>query len=361
VFVAEPKIIDAAKVNEDKAESVELDTELDGDIPVAVVKKPTWKSRTLTAIRIIAALAIVFFLVHTTIEQWSEVSATFRKLSWTTLVVSALIAFVGLAANMMAWRAALTDLDHRIPVHTAAPIMLVGTLGKYLPGSVWAYVVQMELGRRGGVPRSRVFVASLVTTGMGIAIGLLLAVAGLPTAFEALETVPRDNVVFGKIAFYAAIVMLPIAVTCAHPRVLTWLIGILLKILRRPPLDRPLTWRGTLEMTAWISIAFVCLGTSLWLLARAEIGSGFSDWARSLTVMTLALSVSVFVVIAPSGIGIREFIIAVALAGHGVTFEAAFAIALVARLIFTLGDGVVAGVAAAVGLHRLRHAGPAGS
>jgi uncharacterized membrane protein YbhN (UPF0104 family) len=71
--------------------------------------------------------------------------------------------------------------------------------------------------------------------------------------------------------------------------------------------------------------------------------------------MALAMSVSVFVVIAPSGIGIREFIIAVALTGHGVTFEAAFAIALVARLIFTLGDGVVAGVAAAVGLHRLHH------
>jgi glycosyltransferase 2 family protein len=347
VFVAEPKIINA--------DPAEVDSDLDGDGPVAITKKPTWKSRTLTAIRVIAAVAIVFFLVNTTIDQWSEVSATFRKLSWTTLVIAALVAFVGLFANMMAWRAALADLDHRIPVHTAAPIMLVGTLGKYLPGSVWAYVVQMELGRRGGVPRNRVFVASLVTTGMGIAIGLLIGVAGLPIAFEALATAPRDNVVFGKIAFYAAIVMLPIAAVCAHPRVLTRLVGILLRLLRRPPLSRPISWRGTLELSAWAAIGYLCLGISLWLLARAEIGSGISDVGRSITVMALAMSVSVFVVIAPSGIGIREFIVAVALTGHGVTFEAAFAIALVARLIFTLGDGVVAGVAAAVGLHRLHH------
>jgi len=34
-------------------------------------------------------------------------------------------------------------------------IFFVGQLGKYLPGSLWALLVQMELSRKAGIPRSR--------------------------------------------------------------------------------------------------------------------------------------------------------------------------------------------------------------
>ena len=310
--------------------------------------KPAWRARVVTGIRIVAALAILFYLINTTVHQWGEVKGVFHRLSWPTLILAFLAVLVGIGGNMMSWRSAIADVDHPLPVRTAAPIMLVGQLGKYLPGSVWAYVVQADLAKRAGVPRARAFTASLVSAGLGITIGLLLGTIGLPTAFEAAKDDAHG--VVGRIAFIAALIALPFALVCAHPWVLTRLMQLLLKILRRPPLDRPLSWRGVLGPGGWSAVAYLLIGTHLFFLAQGTAVHGFGGWLRCIGVMALALSVSVFVVIAPSGIGVREFLITIALGGGGT----ALAIALASRLLFTVADMVAAGVAAAVGLHRLK-------
>jgi len=320
---------------------------LDEEEPVVEPAKSRWRSRLLTGIRIIAALAIVFYLIRTAIVQWADVRQTFHLLSWTSLILALLVAMVGIACNMMSWRAALSDIDHKIPVKTAAPIALVGQLGKYLPGSVWAYVVQMDLARRAGVPRTRAFIASLMGTGLGVTVGLIFGTLGLPTAFEAARD--DEHASLGRLAFYVALILLPIALACAYPKILTRLIRLMLRVLRRPPLDRPVSWRGVLGPAAWSTLAYTSFGTHLWLLASHMV-PGFSGWARCIGVVALAMSVSVFVVIAPSGIGVREFLITIALGGGG----AALGIALASRLIFTIGDVLAAGVSAAVGAHRLK-------
>jgi hypothetical protein len=214
---------------------------------------------------------------------------------------------------------------------------------------VWAYVVQMDLARRAGVPRTRAFIASLVSTGLGVTVGLIFGTIGLPTAFEAA----RDDVhgTLGRLAFYVALGLLPIALVCAHPKVLSRLVQLLLKLLRRPKLDRALSWRGVLTPMAWAAFAYTCIGSHLWLLSQGTAVHGLSGWLRCIGVVALAMSVSIFVVIAPSGIGVREFLITIALGGGG----AAFAIALASRLIFTVADVLAAGISAAVGAHRLKH------
>lgn len=63
------------------------------------------------------------------------------------------------------WQVIVDELGAPVGGFRCGQIYLVGQLGKYLPGSVWAYLLQMELGRRAGVPRARVFTASLVQWG----------------------------------------------------------------------------------------------------------------------------------------------------------------------------------------------------
>jgi uncharacterized membrane protein YbhN (UPF0104 family) len=184
-------------------------------------------------------------------------------------------------------------------------------------------------------------------TGLGVTVGLIFGTLGLPTAFEAARD--DEHASLGRIAFYVALILLPIALTCAYPKILTRIMRLLLRVLRRPPLDRPISWRGVLGPAAWSTLAYTSFGTHLWLLASHSV-PGFSGWARCIGVVALAMSVSVFVVIAPSGIGVREFLITIALGGGG----AALGIALASRLIFTIGDVLAAGVSAAVGAHRLK-------
>jgi uncharacterized membrane protein YbhN (UPF0104 family) len=266
--------------------------------------------------------------------------------------LSLVVGIVAVGASAFAWRYALADLGRAVPVRAAGQVFLVGQLGKYLPGTVWMYVLQMELGRRAGIPRSRAFLASLVTIGLGIMTGLVIGVIGLRTTFHAMAS--GDHATLARLAFVTAVVLLPIAVVCAHPWVLTRLVGLLLRVLRREPLDRPLTWHGVLGVVGWAAVGYVGFGLHLWLLAESQAAPGWAGLWRCIGAIALALTVSLFVLVAPSGIGVREFLIAVALGGFGVSFGTAYGIALASRLIFTVADIAAAGAAAAAGLHRLK-------
>ena len=336
-----------------EADTLEADTlEADGEL-APVRRAHPWRARAVLALRVAAALAIMYFIVVTTIEQWDDVRATFADLSWLALGLSLIAGVASLWTHALAWRAIVNHLSHPLPVRTAAPILLVGQLGKYLPGSVWAYVVQMELGRRAGVLRSKVFIASLVVTGVSVTVGLLITAPGLGVAFRAADR--ADHRTFALIAVWSAVILLPVAVVCCHPTVLTRLIGVTLRVMRRPGLDRPITWRVVLASSLWVAVGYVLGGMHLWLLVQSRAMSGPSGIPGNVWAISMALSVSAFVIIAPSGIGVREFLIAVALTGFGVPYPIGWGLALASRLIYTIADIVAAGASAVVGLRRIRH------
>jgi hypothetical protein len=52
--------------------------------------------------------------------------------------------------SMYGWQVMVDDLGKPIGHRRGAQICLVGQLGKYMPGSAWAYVLQMELGGKTG-------------------------------------------------------------------------------------------------------------------------------------------------------------------------------------------------------------------
>lgn len=315
------------------------------------------RSRLITAVRVVAALAIGYFIVATTIDQWSEVRNTFHRLSWPLMLLSLLAALVGIAANTYAWRAALADLDHEVPIRAAGQVFLVGQLGKYLPGSVWSYVLQMELGRRVGIPRARAFLASLISTGIGITVGLVIGALGLRGTVVASRG--GEHATLARTAFYLLLALLPIALVCAHPGVLTRLVGLLLRLLRRQPLERPLSWAGVLRVAFWSAVGYVLFGLHLWLLARAQVGSGWTGFGVCIAAIGFAISVSTFVVVAPSGIGVREFLIAITLTALGLPYGAGYAIALASRLVATVADVVAAGGAALVATRKIHEPEPA--
>jgi uncharacterized membrane protein YbhN (UPF0104 family) len=322
----------------------------DGTVTPAAPARPArpWRARLVLVVRILAALAIAYFIVATTVQQWSSVSATFRSLSWPALGAALACAVACLWATMMAWRAMVGNLDHPLRIRDAAPIQLVGALGKYLPGTVWAYVVQMELGRRVGVSRAKVFIGSAVVTGLGVTVGLLLTSPGFGVAFDGADASEHRS-----LAVWCAVILLPFGLACCYPPLLTYLVGRAMRILRRPALDRPITWKPVLISSAWCAVGYLAAGLHIWFLVRAHL-PGFHGVLGSIFAMALAMSISTFVIVAPSGLGAREFLMAIALAGLGVPWPTAWALTLVSRLLFTLADVAAAGVSAAVGLRRIR-------
>ena len=265
-------------------------------------------------------------------REWTGVRAALASLGAAAVAAALLAVLAGLIATMLAWRVLLAGLGSPLPARAAARIMFIGQLGKYLPGSVWPVLAQMELGHAYRVPRHRSASAAVLTMLMSLLTGLLAALVTLP--FVAGATPYRW-------AFAAA----PLLVVCLHPRVLNALLGRLLRLARRPPLEQPLTGRVLAAALAWSLGSWVLYGLQIWVLA-ARLGAPAGK-AALLAVggFAFAWCVGFLVVFAPAGAVVREVVL-VALLGPVLGVSAATAVALVSRVLMTAGDLITAGVAA---------------
>jgi hypothetical protein len=133
------------------------------------------------------------------------------------------------------------------------------------------------------------------------------------------------------------------------PPVLSRLLAMVFRLLRRPPLTDPLTTRAVLAGAGWLLVSFGCYGVATFLLARdlAPAVGGPRLLALSVGGYALAWTAGFLVLVLPAGAGVREGVLVLALA-PALPREAALVLAVVARLLATVADLVWAGVGVAL-------------
>ncbi len=288
--------------------------------------------RRLRAAFLVAAVA---FAVLALASQWDEVGDRIGQLSVGHVGLAAACALGSLAASFLAWRETLAGLGDRLPVPTAARIFYLGQLAKYVPGSIWAIVGQMELAKVHGVRRERTASAGIVVLVISLAMGLVLGLLAVPALLDA----------DGEIYASSVLLLLPLAVVL-HPRVLTRLVSTGLRLVRRPPLEDPLTIATIWRVALWSLLSNGLLGLQIWQLAIDVGGSGWALLPLSLGGYGLAAAISLVVIPLPAGAGLREAVLVLLLAPN-IGAAAATLVAVLARLILTLADVVAAALAAA--------------
>lgn len=242
----------------------------------------------------------------------------------------------GLTAQMMAWRALLAGLGSPLPRRVAARVMFVGQLGKYLPGSVWAFVAQVELARDHAVPRPRGAAATLLAVAVTVATGLAVAAVALPLSSAGAAR-----------RWWWALALAPLLLAALHPRVVTWGLGMAARPLARFRVGAQagsvdVGGRAITAAVAWTLLAWVPLGAHLWVLTWAVGGDPVSSLGPAVGAYALAWTLGLLVVFAPAGLGVREGVLVVALAPV-VDAGAALVLAVLSRLVMTLADLAWAG------------------
>jgi glycosyltransferase 2 family protein len=288
----------------------------------------------MRVVRIVLGAVALVFVVVAVAQRWHAVRHLLAELRPGTIALSSLAVLAGTAAGMMGWRAVLADLGSALPIRPAARVMLLGQLGKYVPGSLWSVVAQTELARNLGVPRRRSAAAALVYNALGLGIGLLLAVVSLPALLRSHD-VPGWLVV--------VVAASPLSLACFAPPVLTRLINAALRLLRRTPLEHPFSWAGTIRAVGWMALMWLCMSLHVWLLG---VGLGARPGAMLLPAIggyAAAWSAGFLVVVAPAGAGVRETLLTVTLAAAlpGGT-AAALTVALISRLLSTAAEVIAA-------------------
>ncbi|ACQ79446.1 putative integral membrane protein [Beutenbergia cavernae DSM 12333] len=306
------------------------------------------RSRILNVVRIVLVVAVVVVAFAYLRANWAEVQPRLAEISPWTILMSLAAVTAGILCGTMSWQVLVDDLGKPIGVGRGAQIFLVGQLGKYLPGSVWAYVLQLELGRRAGLARARVFAATVFS--LAVAIGASLVASAL-----AVPEVVREQPDLSWMRWLY--LLLPVVLVLLHPKVLTAAARVGFKILRRPRPDHPVSYRTVITSFGWALGSYVCYGTHMWNLARSSgVSLGFDDWLLCVGVMAAAMLVGVFAFLLPSGAGVRELVIVAALSPV-VGVGAAAAYAAVSRLLFTIADLGSAGISAGMGILATRRLG----
>ncbi|MDX6204833.1 MAG: glycosyltransferase 2 family protein [Frankiales bacterium] len=297
------------------------------------MRTPSWLWR---ALRIGFVVLAVGLLVAALVDQWHNVSSGWHELPVHSLLLAAGAVLLGLFFSALAWRALLADLGQQIPVMGAVRVFFVGQLGKYLPGSVWPVVAQMELGKAHGLSRRPVGTVALLVMVLNVATGLLVAVVLLP--FTSPHALSR---------YGWAIAFLPVGLALLHPRILNPVVNKAFSLARREPLEQPLTLRGIAVATGWTMLMWASYGVQIWVLADGLHAQG----AKSLPLLAtgafaLAWTAGFVAIVFPAGAGIREAVLIVAMTAVLANKELV-ALAAVSRLLMTAGDlvwGAVGGL-----------------
>lgn len=285
-----------------------------------------------------ALLVAVAGLAWTLASQWREVSRSFDELTVTGVVLSGVVTVLAVGTTVFAWRALLAGLGARLPLRAAVRIFFVGQLGKYIPGSVWPVLAQMELSSDYGVGRAESASASLVVLALAVPCGGVVAAMTLP--FVSASALTHYGWVLAAV---------PVFLVLLHPAVLFRLLGVAARVLHRPAPPRRLGTRHVAEAAGWLVGGFVCYGLAVWLVARdlhPSVGDG-RMLALSIGGYALAWTAGFLVIVVPAGAGVREAVLVLALS-PALAAGPATLLAVVARLLATIADLVWAAVGMAL-------------
>jgi uncharacterized membrane protein YbhN (UPF0104 family) len=300
----------------------------------AVLRSPWLKRGMILVALALAAVALV--------KSGGAVADHADELSVSVLLLAFGCALTGLFANLLTWRAILGDLGSPLPLAPAVRVFFLGQIGKYVPGSVWPVLAQMELGKEHGVPRARSGTVGLLTVAVSLVAGLLVAAVTLPfTSADALST------------YWFAFLAVPVLGVGLVPAVANPVLDKLLRLAKRGGLEQGLSGRGMAVGLFWALVGWVFFGLQVWLLVdvlRPSGGDvhGLQVGVLSIGAFALAWTAGFLFIIAPAGAGVREAVLVIGLSPV-LDRDQALLVALVSRGVMTLADGLWALVAVVAG------------
>lgn len=254
---------------------------------------------------------------------------------------------VGVGATFPLWEEVLSGLGVPFPRAFGARIFFVTQLGKYLPGSVWPTVMQMEAGRSLGATRRTMLAANIITIALNCAVGLVVGAALLP--FYDATTVHR---------YWWTLFAVPVLLAVLHPRALPSVLDRALALLHRPPLGLQLDVRSELRAGGWSLVSWGALGSHLGVIALGVPHSKSTVFLLALGAMAFAVPVGVLFIPAPAGAGIRDIILLLVLR-TAMSSGNALAVVVASRVILIMCDIALAAIAGLAAVLAGRRAGTA--
>ena len=136
------------------------------------MNRPRWTTWVATALGIL----VIALAVRALLANWNTASA--QPLEWQLrpawLALALLLVLVGFVVLVEGWRRILAGMGDELPFLTAARIWTLSSLGKYVPGKVWATAGAVIMSQRAGASGTNALTAALAMQGLAVASGILV-------------------------------------------------------------------------------------------------------------------------------------------------------------------------------------------
>ncbi len=279
------------------------------------------------ALQFIAGALLVGLAVRAVVLNWQSLRA--QSIDWQLsppwILASVAVVFACYAVLIEAWRRVVLSMGERLPFLTATRIWFLASLGKYVPGKVWALAGAAVLAKRAGVDPSVAVAGAVILQVLALASGA--AVVAL-TAREAFQSLGQ-----GAEPILGAVILLSLlgVTTLTSQRVLDRIGRLLPASWPRLRAIRPVVVAGAFiaNVAAWSGY-----GLALLMLARGLLPGVGLSLPQAVGVFTCSYLIGFLALFAPGGLGPRESVFLLMLAGE-IGLKPAAALALASRLLLT--------------------------
>jgi glycosyltransferase 2 family protein len=286
--------------------------------------------RRIRALQWLLGIAIVGFAARSLVRNWDQLRA--QPLDWSVepgwLILSAVVVWLMYTLLIAAWRIMLTGWGRGLDFWSAARIWTVSSLGKYLPGKVWAVAGMAVMAQRAGVgagpATGSAVILQVLAIGTGAAVAAVTGWSSLRTAYPGAE---------GGLAVLLVVSVVAVAVLL-RPDSVRRIVRIALPeatVSLTPPVGA-VAFGIAANMVAWLGY-----GVALWLLARGLLPGAGLGLLPAIAVFTASYLAGFLALFAPGGIGVREGVFILMLQGP-IGIGAATALAVASRLLLTMTE-----------------------
>lgn len=274
-----------------------------------------WKKVLRWTVQVAVIGAIGFFLVRTVVRNWHEVAEFPWHFNPWLLILSLLVLGGTIFFMIVLWRWLLARLGGKIPLSVAFRIFSISSLGRYLPGKVWQVAGMVYLGRKEGVRAEAGVWAALLAQVLAVLSGFLVTLAALFVEQKRMLAPLLDRLGVESISLWWFILPLVVILALLHPRILEQITNLLLRLLKREPIRFELSYPGLLGFFLLYLVSWLLYGTAFYLFLASVNPLPLSDWVVVTGGFTAAYIVGLLAIFVPGGLGVREGLLALFLAG----------------------------------------------
>lgn len=203
-------------------------------------------------------------------------------------------------------------------------------MGRYVPGKIWMIIGRIHLSAKEGVPVLESTCSIYIETAT-------LLIATLMLSYVAMQEYALGSVN----SSYLTIAGIIFLISLLHPIVLERIINIGLRILKKPRISVNVSFLTVLKFVVFYLISWQVSGLALYFLVASLHNVGTPNVPIYSGIIATAWFVGLISIFAPSGLGVREGVMAYLL-GHMIPIPIAVAVSFLSRFLCTVAEvGIV--------------------